>query len=105
MPRRSRRWSRFSPHRAASPSTAMRSRSAAVAAGPSTTDSRSKENWVMTQANLEVIPVAGRIGAEIRGVRLAADLDARTVEAIRSAWLRHKVVFFRGQNHLDDRAQ
>lgn len=59
----------------------------------------------MTQANLEVIPVAGRIGAEIRGVLLGADLDAGTVEAIRSAWLRHKVVFFRAQNHLDDRAQ
>src|SRR5262245_3672252 len=56
-------------------------------------------------SKLEVIPVAGRIGAEIRGVRLSGDLDAGTVQAIRSAWLRHKVVFFRGQTHLDDRTQ
>lgn len=58
-----------------------------------------------TTTKLEVIPVAGRIGAEIRGVRLSADLDAGTIQAIRSTWLRHKVVFFRGQTHLDDRSQ
>jgi hypothetical protein len=59
----------------------------------------------MGTAKIEVVPVAGRIGAEIRGVRLSGDLDAETVHAIRSAWLRHKVVFFRGQTHLDDRSQ
>jgi alpha-ketoglutarate-dependent taurine dioxygenase len=59
----------------------------------------------MGTAKIEVVPVAGRIGAEIRGVRLSGDLDAETVQAIRSAWLRHKVVFFRGQSHLDDRSQ
>jgi alpha-ketoglutarate-dependent taurine dioxygenase len=53
-------------------------------------------------AQVEVIPVAGRIGAEIRGVRLSPDLPADVVAAIRAAWLRHKVVFFRGQNHLDE---
>jgi alpha-ketoglutarate-dependent taurine dioxygenase len=58
-----------------------------------------------TTTKLEVIPVAGRIGAEIRGVRLSADLDPETIQAIRSTWLRHKVVFFRGQTHLDDRSQ
>jgi alkyl sulfatase len=56
-------------------------------------------------AELEVVPVAGRIGAEIRGVRLSADLDARTVDAIRSAWLKHKVIFFRNQQHLDETTQ
>jgi alkyl sulfatase len=56
-------------------------------------------------ANIDVVPVAGRIGAEIRGVRLAADLDAATVEAIRAAWLKHKVVFFRNQQHLDEKSQ
>jgi alpha-ketoglutarate-dependent taurine dioxygenase len=55
-----------------------------------------------SQQNIEVVPVAGRIGAEIRGVRLSADLPPETVERIRSAWLQHKVVFFRGQHHLDD---
>lgn len=59
----------------------------------------------MTEANLEVRPVAGRIGAEIRGVRLSKDLDRATVRAIRSAWLQHKVIFFRGQHHLDDHSQ
>jgi len=60
----------------------------------------------MTEANsnIEVVPVAGRIGAEIRGVRLSGDLDEATVRAIRRAWLQHKVIFFRGQTHLDDRS-
>jgi alpha-ketoglutarate-dependent taurine dioxygenase len=59
----------------------------------------------MGTTKIEVVPVAGRIGAEIRGVRLSGDLDAETVAAIRGAWLRHKVVFFRGQTHLDDSSQ
>jgi len=54
--------------------------------------------------NIEVVPVAGRIGAEIRGVRLSGALDEATVRAIRRAWLQHKVIFFRGQQHLDDRS-
>jgi taurine dioxygenase len=54
---------------------------------------------------VEVVPVAGKIGAEIRGVRLSANLDAGSVSAIRQAWLKHKVVFFRGQSHLDDASQ
>jgi alpha-ketoglutarate-dependent taurine dioxygenase len=57
------------------------------------------------KAQLEVVPVAGRIGAEIRGVKLAADLDRQTVDAIRAAWLEHKVVFFRNQHHLDEASQ
>src|SRR5688572_30573228 len=56
-------------------------------------------------SKLQVVPVGGRIGAEIRGVRLSGDLDAATVQAIRAAWLQHKVIFFRGQHHLDDAAQ
>jgi alpha-ketoglutarate-dependent taurine dioxygenase len=56
-------------------------------------------------AKLEVIPVAGRIGAEIRGVRLAPDLDRQTVEAIRAAWLEYKVLFFRNQQHLNEASQ
>jgi alpha-ketoglutarate-dependent sulfate ester dioxygenase len=58
-----------------------------------------------SSTQLEVVPVAGRIGAEIRGVRLSADLDAHTVEAIHSTWLKHKVVFFRNQQHLDESSQ
>ncbi|RZK04036.1 MAG: TauD/TfdA family dioxygenase [Novosphingobium sp.] len=51
---------------------------------------------------LDIRPVTGRIGAEIRGVQLSGDLDAQTVQAIEAALVRHKVIFFRGQTHLDD---
>jgi alpha-ketoglutarate-dependent taurine dioxygenase len=52
-----------------------------------------------------VIPVAGRVGAEVTGVKLGGDLPAKTVEEIRAALLRHKVIFFRGQDHLDEQGQ
>ncbi|MFM7027632.1 MAG: TauD/TfdA dioxygenase family protein [Chakrabartia sp.] len=51
---------------------------------------------------LDIHPIGGRIGAEIRGVTLSGDLDATTVQAIEAAVVRHKVVFFRGQTHLDN---
>jgi taurine dioxygenase len=54
---------------------------------------------------LDLVQVAGRIGAEIRGVTLSADLDAATAAAIKQALHRHKVLFFRGQHHLYDAAQ
>lgn len=54
---------------------------------------------------LDIHPVAGRIGAEIRGVSLSGDLDATTVEAIQAALVKHKVIFFRGQHQLDDQGQ
>ncbi|MEJ0024483.1 MAG: TauD/TfdA family dioxygenase [Rhizomicrobium sp.] len=50
-------------------------------------------------------PVAGRIGAEISGIRLGGDLDAGTVAAIRQALFTHKVIFFRDQHHLTDADQ
>jgi taurine dioxygenase len=59
-------------------------------------------NSTLSSETLEVVPVAGRIGAEIRGVRLSADLTVEARNAIRAAWLQHKVIFFRGQDHLDD---
>lgn len=55
--------------------------------------------------SIEVIPVAGRIGAEIRGVRLSADVSTAARGQIREAWLKHKVLFFRNQQHLDEAAQ
>ncbi|MVV46724.1 TauD/TfdA family dioxygenase [Pseudomonas sp. PB120] len=54
---------------------------------------------------LEIHPVAGRIGAEIRGVTLSGELDASTVEAIQQALVQYKVIFFRDQTHLDDQRQ
>lgn len=54
---------------------------------------------------LDTVPVAGRIGAEVPGIRLSAALDAATVDAIQAALVEHKVLFFRDQQHLDDQAQ
>ncbi len=54
------------------------------------------------ESPLEIVPVTGNIGAEIRGVTLSGDLDGGTVQAIKDAVVRHKVVFFRGQHELTD---
>src|SRR5436309_2508166 len=52
----------------------------------------------MTQAaRLEVHPIAGALGAEIRGVDLGRDPDDATIAGIRAALLAHCVVFFRDQ--------
>ncbi|MFC8509675.1 TauD/TfdA dioxygenase family protein [Streptomyces sp. NPDC057411] len=53
---------------------------------------------------LTVRKIGGRLGAVISGVRLGGDLAPETVAAIRAALLEHKVVFFRGQDHLDEEA-
>jgi alpha-ketoglutarate-dependent taurine dioxygenase len=52
--------------------------------------------------SIDVRPVAGRIGAEVVGARLSGQLDASTVNAIHQALFKYKVLFFRGQNHLDE---
>lgn len=57
------------------------------------------------KAHFQVQPIAGRIGAEISGVRLSGDLARDVVHDIRQALLRHKVVFLRNQQHLDDAQQ
>jgi alpha-ketoglutarate-dependent sulfate ester dioxygenase len=54
------------------------------------------------ETSIEVFPVAGRIGAEIKGVRLSGDIGPATIESIRNALFKHKVIFFRGQEHLDE---
>ena len=46
---------------------------------------------------LRVEPLTPTIGAEVSGVDLAAELDEATIDAIRAALLRHKVIFFRDQ--------
>ena len=55
-----------------------------------------------TDGGLEILPIAGRIGAEIKGVRLSGDLRPETVESIRQTLFKYKVIFFRGQEHLDE---
>jgi alpha-ketoglutarate-dependent sulfate ester dioxygenase len=53
-------------------------------------------------AALDIRPITPAVGAEIHGVRLSGDLPAETVTTIRDALLRHRVVFFRDQGHLDE---
>ena len=54
------------------------------------------------QNPLDVEPIGGRIGAEVRGIALSKDTDESTTAAIRAALVRHRVIFFRDQQ-LDDR--
>jgi alpha-ketoglutarate-dependent taurine dioxygenase len=53
-------------------------------------------------AAVSVRKIGGRIGAVVSGVRLGGTLDPATVAAVRTAVLDHKVIFFRGQDHLDE---
>jgi alpha-ketoglutarate-dependent sulfate ester dioxygenase len=61
----------------------------------------------MTQSHqhVDVRRVAGNIGAEITGVHVGPDLPVPILETIRTALHEHKVVFFHGQDHLDDDTQ
>ncbi|MCX8562912.1 TauD/TfdA family dioxygenase [Mycolicibacterium mucogenicum] len=54
---------------------------------------------------LTATKLTSKIGAVIDGVRLGGDLSPETVAEIRAALLEHKVIFFRGQDHLDDDQQ
>lgn len=53
----------------------------------------------------DVLPVTPRIGAEIRNLALSPDLSPAVIDAVSALLLRHKVLFFRGQHHLDDQSQ
>lgn len=54
---------------------------------------------------LDIVPVAGRIGAEVRGINLSDTLSDDAIRAIRAALVRHKVIFFREQHQLDNAGQ
>lgn len=58
-----------------------------------------------TTTRLAVTKLGSRIGARIDGVHLGGDVDPDTVADIRSALLKHKVIFFRDQHHLTDEQQ
>ncbi|SPM32709.1 Taurine dioxygenase, alpha-ketoglutarate-dependent [Mycobacterium rhizamassiliense] len=55
--------------------------------------------------SVTVTKLGSRIGARIDGVRLSGNLDQASVDEIHWALLSHKVIFFRGQHHLDDAEQ
>ena len=59
---------------------------------------------LLPKTELDVRPIAGRIGAEIHGLDISRPLDEASVTGIRDALLRHRVVFFRGQS-LDHGSQ
>jgi alpha-ketoglutarate-dependent taurine dioxygenase len=56
-----------------------------------------KEAGLLNDTGLDVVPLAGYIGAEISGVDLSGPLEDSVIEEIRSALHTHKVVFFRDQ--------
>ena len=58
-----------------------------------------------TYRRITVAKLGDSIGATISGVRLGGDVDPETVAEIRRALLENKVVFFSGQQHLDDAGQ
>jgi len=62
-------------------------------------------NHPAATAELDLVPLAGRIGAEVRGLRLSGRLSASTFASIKQALYQNKVLFFRGQQHLDDAEQ
>ncbi|MEL0114562.1 MAG: TauD/TfdA family dioxygenase, partial [Rickettsiales bacterium] len=52
---------------------------------------------------LDIHPSGAALGAEVRGIDLAADAAPETAKALRDAWHRHIVLLFRDQK-LDDPA-
>jgi taurine dioxygenase len=51
-----------------------------------------------TKTNVEVIPFSSALGAVISGADLSAPLDDSSFAAIRNAFLKHGVIFFRDQH-------
>jgi alpha-ketoglutarate-dependent taurine dioxygenase len=47
---------------------------------------------------IEVVPLTLHIGAEIRGADLSQPLPLEQLKAVRDAFLKWKVIFFRDQN-------
>jgi len=52
--------------------------------------------------DLRIRRVAGHIGGEVQDIKLDGDLPADVIEQLNAALVQHKVLFFRGQDHLDD---
>lgn len=50
----------------------------------------------------ESIPLSGVIGAEIRGINISGETSDDEMAFIRENLLKHRVIFFRRQFHLDD---
>ena len=57
----------------------------------------------MDLSQIDVTPISGALGAEVRGVSLGAELNDATVHEIRQALLQHLVLFFRDQSLSPER--
>jgi taurine dioxygenase len=55
--------------------------------------------------DLDIQPLAGRIGAQIDNIRLGGNLTDTAITTIEAALAKYKVIFFRNQAHLDDAEQ
>jgi len=65
----------------------------------------SADGYLFHTTQLDVAPIGGRIGAEVRGLPLSGDLNDDQTAAILDALYKHKVLFFRDQHHLTDESQ
>jgi alpha-ketoglutarate-dependent taurine dioxygenase len=65
----------------------------------------SADGYLFHTTQLDIAPVGGLIGAEVRGLPLSGDLNDDQTAAILDALYKHKVLFFRDQQHLTDDAQ
>ena len=65
-------------------------------------DSAASSSIDTSFGDLRIRRVAGHIGGEVQGLKLSADLSPEVVEHLNAALVKHKVLFFRGQAHLDD---
>ena len=58
-----------------------------------------------TAPEITVTKLGEHIGAIVHGVRVDGDIDDATAETILDLLAEHEVIFFRGQDHLDDAGQ
>lgn len=65
----------------------------------------SADGYLFHTTQLDIAPVGGVIGAEVRGLPLSGELNDDQTAAILDALYKHKVLFFRDQHHLTDAAQ
>ncbi|KAA8735389.1 TauD/TfdA family dioxygenase [Acinetobacter qingfengensis] len=59
----------------------------------------------MSDTELKITPLTGRIGAQIQDIHLSSTLNPRQINQVYQALLKYKVIFFRGQHHLTDEEQ
>lgn len=65
-------------------------------------ETSSPSNIDTSFGDLRIRRVAGSLGGEVLGLKLSGELDDATIADLTAALVRHKVLFFRGQQHLDD---